>query len=61
MDQTFADVTDLADVKINDEAYLLGKVGDEEITIFDLAEIGGTSTGHIMCSLGSRPTRVYEE
>lgn len=61
MDQAFVDVTDLDDVKINDEAYLLGKVGDEEITAMDLGRIAGTSNGHILCSLGSRPTRIYQE
>lgn len=61
MDQAYADVTGMEDVKINDEAYLLGKVGNEEITTVDLGEIAGTSNGHILCSIGSRPTRVYKE
>lgn len=61
MDQAYADVTDLKDVKINDEAYLIGKMGDEEITSMDLGKIAGTSNGHILCSIGSRPTKVYKE
>jgi len=61
MDQAFADVTDIDDVKINDEVYLLGRMGDEQITMDELGRIAGTSTGHIQCSLGSRPMRIYLE
>ena len=59
MDQAYADVTDVEDVKINDEVILLGGVGDQEITMDTLGRIAGTSTGHIQCSLGSRPFREY--
>ncbi|MCR3922900.1 MAG: hypothetical protein NUK65_10380 [Firmicutes bacterium] len=61
MDQAFADVTDVEDVKIDDEAYLLGRMVNEEITMDELGRIAGTSTGHIQCSLGSRPLRIYQE
>lgn len=61
MDQAYADVTDLPDVAINDEAYLLGRSRGQEITMDELGRIAGTSTGHIQCSLGARPMRVYLE
>ncbi|MEG1547839.1 MAG: alanine racemase [Clostridia bacterium] len=61
MDQAYADVTDIPDVKINDEVFLLGRCGNEEITMDELGRMAGTSTGHIQCSLGSRPLRVYTE
>ncbi len=61
MDQAYADVTDMPDVAVNDEVFLLGRSGNEEITMDELGRIAGTSTGHIQCSLGSRPLRVYVE
>ncbi len=60
MDQAFADVTDLKDVKIGDEVWLLGKQGDEEITIMDISEKCGVSKSHILATMTStRPYRVY--
>jgi len=32
-------------LKINDEVYLLGRMGDEQITMDELGRIAGTSTG----------------
>ena len=59
VDVAFADVTDIPDVKIGDEAVLIGRDGDEEITSMELGEVGGTSNGHICCSITSRPVRHY--
>lgn len=59
MDQAFADVTDIGDVRINDEVILIGRDGDEEITSTDLGKLGGTSNGHVCCSITSRPFREY--
>lgn len=59
VDVAFADVTDIPDVSIGDTAVLIGKDGDEEITSMELGELGGTSNGHICCSITSRPLRHY--
>ena len=59
VDVAFADVTDIPDVQIGDTAVLIGQDGDEEITSMELGEVGGTSNGHVCCSITSRPLRHY--
>ncbi len=61
VDVAFADVTDIPDVAIGDTAVLVGQDGDDEITTIELGEKGGTSNGHICCSITSRPLRQYVE
>lgn len=61
MDQSYADVTHIQDVNIDDEVYLLGKDGGYEITSEDLGNIAGTSNSHILGNIGSRPVRIYEK
>ena len=59
VDQAFADVTDISDVKIGDEVTLLGCDGEEEITSIELGAVAGTSSGHVCCSITGRPFRKY--
>ena len=59
VDQAFADVTDIPDVKIGDRVVLIGRYGEDEITSMELGEVGGTSNGHVCCSITSRPFRHY--
>lgn len=59
VDVAFADVTDIPGVAIGDTAVLIGTDGDEEITSMELGEVGGTSNGHICCSITARPLRNY--
>ena len=60
MDQSFADVTDVENVNIGDEAWLMGKQGDEEITVMDISQKCGVSVSHILGTMTStRPCRVY--
>ena len=42
MDQMMVDVTDIPGVKIGDHAVLIGRSGDEEITVDYLAAMTGT-------------------
>ena len=60
MDMCMIDVTDLADVKIGDEVVLLGRQGDEEIRVEELASIAGTIPYEMFCSIGRRVRRVYK-
>ena len=41
------------------KAALIGQDGDDEITSMELGEVGGTSNGHVCCSITSRPFRHY--
>ena len=59
VDVAFADVTDIPDVQIGDTAVLIGQDGQDEITSMELSEKGGTSNGHICCSITGRPLRYY--
>ncbi|HQU86082.1 MAG TPA: alanine racemase [Pyrinomonadaceae bacterium] len=61
MDWTLVDVTDLPNVKINDEVILLGKCGDLEITAADLAKMSGTISYEITCGINRRVWRKYVE
>ena len=59
MDQMMADITDIDEVHIGDEALLIGKDGKESITAEDIASWAGTICYEILLSAGSRNERVY--
>lgn len=59
MDQMMVDVTDIADVKIGDHAVLIGRSGDEAITVDYLAQLTGTLNYEIICGISRRTPRVY--
>ncbi|HEV7671909.1 MAG TPA: alanine racemase [Thermoanaerobaculia bacterium] len=58
MDMTLLDITD-TDAVLGDEAVLLGRQGDEQITAVDLARQAGTISWEILCHLGLRLPRRY--
>ncbi len=59
MDQTMVDVTDIPGVQIGDNAVLIGRSGDEEITVDYLAQLTGTLNYEIICGISRRTPRVY--
>ena len=59
MDQFMVDVTDIPEVKHGDEVTLIGKDGDEEITMEHLAELCGGFHYEMVCDIGKRVPRVY--
>ena len=58
MDQMMVDVTDIP-VQLRDEVTLLGKDGDDEITIYELSELSGRFPYEFVCDVGRRVERVY--
>lgn len=58
MDQTLVDVSGLEDVRSGDVAVVIGRSGEEEITVCDIAEQTGTITNEILSRLGKRPGRM---
>lgn len=58
MDQTLVDVSHIPHVKSGDIAVVIGKSGQEEISVCDLAGQTGTITNEILSRLGSRLERV---
>ncbi len=59
MDLMMADVTGVPDVQLGDEVVLVGKQGDEEILVAEVAERAGTIAWEIFTGIGSRVRRVY--
>ena len=59
MDQLMVDVTDVPGVRLGDEAVLLGRQGDEEISADELAALAGTISYEILLSISDRVPRVY--
>ncbi len=58
MDYVMADVRD-EDIQVGEEAVFIGRQGDEEITIEEVAELAGTLPYAISCGWGRRVRRVY--
>ena len=59
MDLIMVDVTDLPKVSLGEEAILLGRQGDEEVSARELAERSSTIAWEIFTGIGSRVARVY--
>ena len=59
MDMTMVDVSGLPDVRMGDEAVLIGRQGEEEISADEVAEAQGTISYEVLCRIGPRVPRVY--
>ena len=59
MDQMMVDVTDLDHVELGDEVVLIGRQGEAEITVQEVAELRETIPYEIPLSLSRRVPRVY--
>ena len=59
MDMTMVDVTRVPDVRVGDEAVLIGRQGAEEITVDEIAALTGTISYEVLCRVGARVPRVY--
>jgi len=61
MDLTVVDVTDHPAVRPGDDAVLLGQQGSAAITANDLAAWQDTISYEVLCRIGPRVTRVYQD
>lgn len=59
MDQMMVDVTDIPDVRLDDEVTLIGRDQEDEITVTQMAEAGGGFHYEILCDISKRVPRVY--
>ena len=59
MDAAMVDVTDVPGVGEEDEFVLLGRQGDEEITVSELAQARGTVAWEVLATMARRIPRVY--
>jgi alanine racemase len=59
MDQFMVKLDHIPDAKVGHEVVLIGKQGDEEISVDDLARLWGTINYEVTCGLGARVPRIY--
>jgi len=59
MNLTTIDVTGIPDVEVGDEAILIGRAGNIEITAWEHARLGSTIPYEVLCSISSRVPRTY--
>jgi len=59
MDLSMIDVGDAGGFETGDEVVIVGRQGDECITLEEVAATAGTSIEHILAQLSGRPSRVY--
>ena len=53
------DVTDIDGVSFGDNVTLIGKDGNETITVEDLSKLSGRFNYEFVCDLGKRIPRVF--
>lgn len=61
MDQTVIELGPDCDVSVGDEAVLLGRQGDDEITLTELAVLAGTINYELACGISPRVPRIYKK
>lgn len=61
MDQFMVDVSHIPGVEFLDPVTLIGRDGDEEITVEELAQLSGRFNYEFVCDLNKRIPRVYYE
>lgn len=59
MDWTILDVSDIPDVKVNDEVILIGKSGELKVTAEEIAQATDTISYEITCGINRRVIRKY--
>ena len=60
MDMTMVDVTDIPSVQVGDSVTLIGRQGQDAIWADDIAGWTGTIPYEILCAIGPRIPRVYQ-
>jgi len=59
MDQMMLDVTNIGEVHRNDTVTLIGRDGDNYISVEEIADLAGTFNYEFVCDLGKRIPRNY--
>ena len=59
MDQMMVDVTDIPDVRENEVVTLIGRDGEEEITMETLGDLSGRFNYELACDINQRVPRVF--
>ena len=61
MDQLMVDVTDIPGVELDDEVTLVGRDGDEEITMEQIAAAADSFNYEFVCGISRRVPRIYTQ
>lgn len=61
MDMMMVDVTDVVGVSVGDPVILIGRDGEQAITVDDVAAWAGTLNYEITCGLSKRVPRLYRD
>ncbi len=59
MDHCLIDVTSVPQVHLDDEVVIIGRQGSKEISADEVAQLAGTISYEILCSISSQVTRIY--
>jgi alanine racemase len=59
MDMTMVDVTKVPNINVGDEAVLIGRQGDKEISADEVADKIGTISYEVFCGVSKRVPRIY--
>lgn len=59
MDQTIIDVGEIPDIKVGNEVVLIGKQGNEKISIEQIARKVNTVPHEVVCRIAERIPRIY--
>ncbi|MGA2080488.1 MAG: alanine racemase [Holophaga sp.] len=59
MDQLILDVSAIQGAAAGDDVLLLGRAGEDEVAIMELADWIGTNRNEVLCMIGPRVPRVY--
>lgn len=59
MDQFMVDVTEITDIKQGDEVTLVGRDGQENITVEELANMAYSFNYEFVCNVGKRIPRIF--
>lgn len=59
MDQFMVDVTDIPNASAGDEVTLIGRDGDEEISMEEIGDLSGRFSYEFACGISKRVPRVY--
>ena len=59
LEHTRIDLTGVPDARVGDEVVIIGRQGEAEITIADVAERSGIGLHHVATTVGPRVARVY--
>jgi alanine racemase len=60
MDQFMVELNDGMEAATDDEVILIGRQGDQEITVDEVADLVGTINYEIVCMVNTRVPRVYK-